>query len=111
MLVENRKPTGIHLLVWTDDICVSYLDCDKQRVRALFAAMLARFPNGVHIGEEREGALNILGTSVVKVGPRSLFIHQKPFVEKLIEKSGFSSGQTGGCYSSLSFFHLHLKRK
>jgi hypothetical protein len=94
--VENGRLEGIHLLVWADDICVSYLECDEQRVRTLFTSMLAQFPNGVHVGEEREGALNILGTSVVRVGPRSLFIHQRPFIDKLIEKSGFSSGPDRG---------------
>ena len=74
--------------MWTDDICVSFLEVDKQRV-PLFSSMLAQFPNGVHVGEERERTLAVLGTSVVRVGPRSLFIHQKPFVDKLREKSGF----------------------
>ena len=47
MLVEKGEPNGIQLLVWTDDICVSFPDEVKQRVRALFASMLVRFPNGV----------------------------------------------------------------
>ena len=110
LLVEHGKPTGIHLLVWTDDICVSYLDCDKERVRTLFSAMLARFPNGVHVGEQRDGVLSILGTSVVRVGPRSLFIHQKPFVDKLIEKSGFGSEPVNGVAIPVPFFYIHLKR-
>ena len=92
LLIERGRPEGIHLLVWTDDICVSFPNNDKQRVRTLFSSMLHQFPNGVHIGEERGGALEVLGTSVVRLGPRSLFIHQKPFVDKLVEKAGFASG-------------------
>ena len=63
LLIEQGRPEGIHLLVWTDDICVSYLDSDKQRVRALFISMQKQFPNGIHVGEERGGALEVLGTS------------------------------------------------
>ena len=33
---------------------------------------------------------------MVRLGPRSLFIHQKPFVDRLIEKSGFASGPDRG---------------
>ena len=81
LLVEKGRQDAIHLLVWTDDICVSYPEGAKQRVKALFSAMLMRFPNGVHVGEEREGALTILGTSIIRLGPKKVFIHQKPFVE------------------------------
>ena len=103
MLVEQGRTDGIHLLVWTDDICVSFLDRDKQRVRALFSSMLGQFPNGIHVGEERGGALEVLGTSIVRLGPRSLFIHQKPFIDKLLAKSGFASGPNRGIPFSPSF--------
>ena len=96
LLVEKGRPEGIHLLVWTDDICVSFLGSDKPRVQALFSSMLQQFPNGIHVGEQRDGALEVLGTSIVRLGPRSLFIHQRPFVDKLLEKSGFSSGPDRG---------------
>ena len=58
--------------------------------------MLGQFPNGIHVGEERGGALEVLGTSIVRLGPRSLFIHQKPFIDKLLAKSGFASGPNRG---------------
>ena len=96
LLIERGNPNGIHLLIWTDDICVSYPPEHKHRVRQLFSTMLKQFPNGIHVGEEREGALTVLGTVVVRVGPKTLFIHQKPFTDKLIDKSGFSSGPERG---------------
>ena len=68
---------------------MSFQVSDKERVQTLFSSM-------IHVGEERGGALEVLGTSVIRQGPRSLFIHQKPFVDKLIEKAGFSSGPRGG---------------
>ena len=93
---EQGNPDGIHLLLWTDDVCVSYVDKDKSRVQTLLAAMRGRYPNGIHEGEQKGGALSILGTTVERQGQRSLFIHQKPFLEKLLEKAGFDAGPDRG---------------
>ena len=73
LLIEKDRPDGIHLLVWTDDICVSFQVSDKERVQTLFSSMLQQFPNGIHVGEERGGALEVLGTSVIRKGPRSVY--------------------------------------
>ena len=39
LLIESGNPGGIHLLVWTDDICVSYNVESGPRVRTLLSAM------------------------------------------------------------------------
>ena len=96
LLVERGNPKGIHLLVWTDDICVSYDGKDRPKVAALLAAMRQRYPNGIHETEQRDGGLSILGTTVVFQGHRNLFIHQRPFLAKLIEKAGFEAGPDRG---------------
>ena len=62
LLIERGRPEGIHLLVWTDDICVSFPNNDKQRVRTLFSSMLHQ--NGVHIGEERGGGFGDIRCAV-----------------------------------------------
>jgi hypothetical protein len=64
LFVEQDKPDGVHLLVWTDDACVSYRECNKVRVRAVLSAMQVRYPNGIHEGEEKGGELSILGTAI-----------------------------------------------
>ena len=102
LLVESGRPRGIHLLLWTDDICVSYSVEDKPRVRALLSSMKKRYPNGVHEGEKRQGEMTVLGTSVVHQGPRKLFIHQKPFLDKLLEKAGFNAGPEHGVQVPIS---------
>ena len=61
------------------------------------------------MGEQRDGALEVLGTSIVRLGPRSLFIHQRPFVDKLLEKSGFSSGPDRGVAIPVSPFVFTTK--
>ena len=96
LLVEHEKPDGIHLLVWTDDICVSASECDALRVQELLLALRAHYPNGIHEGEVRDGELSILGTVIIRQGPRKLFIHQKPFLAKLLEKAGFGAGPEKG---------------
>ena len=87
MLIEHDKPDGIHLLVWTDDICVSASEGDALRVAQLLLALRAHYPNGIHESEVRDGELSILGTAVVRQGVRKLFIHQKPFLVKLLDHS------------------------
>ena len=96
VFIERDRPGGVHLLVWTDDICVSFVESDRPRVRTLFSALQQRYPNGIHEGEERGGELSILGTAIVRLGTRKLFIHQKPFLLKLLEKAGFGSGPDRG---------------
>ena len=96
LLVEHDKPDGIHLLVWTDDICVSASEGDALRVAQLLLALRAHYPNGIHESEVRDGELSILGTAVIRQGVRKLFIHQKPFLVKLLEKAGFGAGPDRG---------------
>ena len=98
LLVEQDKPDGIHLLVWTDDICVSATAGDALRVRELLLALRTHYPNGIHEGEVRDGELSVLGTAVIRQGPRKLFIHQKPFLVKLLEKAGFNAGPDRGVH-------------
>ena len=95
MLVEHDKPDGIHLLVWTDDICVSASEGDALRVAQLLLALRAHYPNSIH-ESVRDGELSILGTAVIRQGVRKLFIHQKPFLVKLLEKAGFGAGPDRG---------------
>ena len=92
LLIEQGKPEGIHLLIWTDDLCVSYCDNDILRVQDL------HYPNGIHEAEKKGGGLSILGTTVVQQGPRQLFIHQKPFLVKLLEKASFGAGPDRGVH-------------
>ena len=96
LLSEKGNPGGIHLLLWTDDICVSYCSGDVTRVRTLLAAMRTRYPNGIHESEQREDGMNILGTTVLRQGDHSLFIHQKPFLTNLLKKAGFEAGPDRG---------------
>ena len=93
LFVEQGKPNGV---LWTDDVCVSYRTCDKTRARALLSAMQDRFPNGIHESEERSGELSILGTVIMRQGPHRLYIHQKPFLGKPLERAGFGAGPDRG---------------
>ena len=96
LFTEREKPHGVHLLVWTDDICVSFVERDRPRVQALLSALQVHYPNGIHEGEVRQGVLSILGTAVVRLGKQKVFIHQKPFLAKLLDKAGFGSGPDRG---------------
>ena len=96
MLVEQERAGGIHILVWTDDICVSACESDAARVQELLLALRVHYPNGIHEGEMRSGGLSILGTEIIRQEARKLFIHQKPFLVKLLEKAGFGSGPDRG---------------
>ena len=96
MLVKQERASGIHLLVWTDDICVSACESDAARVQELLLALRVHYPNGIHEGEMRSGGLSILGTEIIRQEARKLFIHQKPFLVKLLEKAGFGSGPDRG---------------
>ena len=96
VLVEQERAGGIHLLVWTDDICVSACESDAARVQELLLALRVHYPNGIHEGEMRSGGLSILGTEIIRQEARKLFIHQKPFLVKLLEKAGFGSGPDRG---------------
>ena len=82
--------------MWTDDICVSYNVESGPRVRTLLSAMRRQYPNGIHEGGEQSDGMSILGTTIVRQAPHSLFIHQRPFLAKLLEKAGFDAGPDRG---------------
>ena len=58
LFTEREKPHGVHLLVWTDDICVSFVERDRPRVQALLSALQVHYPNGIHEGEVRKEVLD-----------------------------------------------------
>ena len=77
---------------------MSACEGDVLRVRELLLALRDHYPNGIHEGELRDGELSILGTAIIRQGQRKLFIHQKPFLVKLLEKAGFGAGPDKGVH-------------
>ena len=93
-LFKNDGKDPLFLFAWVDDVfCSSPRATQGRRQLSVFIQGMERsFPHGVKGSPEGTTVFHCLGLEVERIGPKVIRVHQKPYLENLLRKSGFSEG-------------------
>jgi hypothetical protein len=92
-LFKDSHTDPIFLVLWVDDIIESSPSAADGRRASLHKGLRTHFPHGITISDDSTKVFHLLGCVVERPSPDLIRIHQKPFLEQLIRKSGFEDGR------------------
>ena len=89
------KDDPILIVVWVDDILVSSPSSGPGtlRRRSFVEALKRLYPHGLKVSPDNATLYHCLGLIIERLGPHKFRIHQKPFLEQVLLKSGFKDGR------------------
>ena len=94
-LKESVDEDHIFIIVWVDDILVSSprTDAGILRRRNFVQALQRLYPHGLKVSSDNATLYHCLGLIIERQGPHKIRIHQKPFLEQVLLKTGFEDGR------------------